>query len=151
MGVRFEGKSDDYLRKLTNAIGDDGGGLDAASRRLSAFMSNSMPDAPIPTGKGGWTQQSKFHSQPGQPPFAQTGGLRRSIGNGRTGTLRWAAGTLRVPDARTESGLNKGMLMEFGTATIAPRPWARPALRNNKDAISRAFSAAVERKMGGGA
>lgn len=147
MGVTYIDKSGPWLKRVEAAAET---GLDAATQYLSTKMVESMPAAPIPVGQGGWKKTSRFHSAPGQPPFRQTGQLSRSVSNGRVGTLRWAAGTIRG-QAQTKDGQhNYGYLLEFGTSKMAARPWLRPALYNNTTGIEREFNRAFASKMGAG-
>lgn len=66
-------------------------------------------------------------SQPGQPPFKQTGTLRASV--------------QQEIDASTQSGrvgtnLRYGLFLETGTRRgLAPRPWLRPAFEYVKTQI----------------
>lgn len=139
MGVVITDKSKEYLGRLERAFGDPGGGLDKGTQFLSDKMRQSMPGAGaarIETPSG-----PKFiPSAPGQPPGIRSvtstgprGGKRRSeflsgrLFNARSGTLRWIAGT-NVSYARH---------LEFGTSTMAARPFMRPAVRNHKDKLAR--------------
>ena len=77
-------------------------------------------------------------SAPGHPPNSDTGRLVKSIGfdldsqklAGRVGT-----------------NLKYGAWLEFGTQTMAPRPWLSPAFRRNleeiKDQIAEAFAEGI--------
>lgn len=153
MGVVVTDNSDAFLRRLTDAVDKPGGGLDAATQFLSAKMRESMPGAGaarIDTPSG----PRFIASSPGQPPGIRSvtstgprGGKRRSeflrlkLVNARVGDLRWASGT----------NVSYAKHLEFGTATMAARPFMRPALRNNEAAIGRVFNARVRRIMEGGA
>ena len=143
MGVVIEDKSDAFLKRLTSAVGDPGGGLDAATQFLAAKKRESMPGAgaAVIQGTGGDTGiRAKYvPSTPGSPPGVRTGLLRNSLTNARVGLLRWAAGT----------NVDYAKHLEFGTADTPARPFMRPALRNNEAAIGRVFNARVRRKMGG--
>lgn len=145
MGVQYEDKSKEYLRKVEAAADGEGGGLDRATVYLASKMANSMPGAgaSVLPGTGGDTgvRAEYVPSRPGQPPGVRTNRLRGSLTNARVATLRWAAGT-NVDYARH---------LEFGTVNMPPRPFMRPALRNNRAGIQREFNKGFERKMGGGA
>lgn len=152
MGVVIEDNSDAYLKRLTEAVGGEGGGLDQATQFLSAKMRESMPGAGaarIDTPSG----PRFIASNPGQPPGIRSvtstgprGGKRRSeflrlkLVNARVGDLRWASGT----------NVSYAKHLEFGTAKMAARPFMRRALRENTRGIQGVFSTAVRKKMGGG-
>ena len=150
MGVTITDNSKEYLARLGRAFGDPGGGLDKGTQFLSDKMRESMPGAGaarIETPSG----PRFIPSAPGQPPGIRSvtstgprGGKRRSEFlsnrqfNARTGPLRWAAGT-NVSYARS---------LEFGTSTMAARPFMRPALRNNSEQLARIVIARVREIMG---
>lgn len=148
MGVVIEDNSDAFLKQLENAIGDPGGGLDAATQFGASKTRESMPGAGAAAihGTGGkkGTIVAYIPSNPGQPPGVRSQGgnserLRDSQTNARVGPMRWAWG----------SNVSYARALEFGTADMPARPFLRPALRNNRDAIGRVFIARVRRIMGG--
>lgn len=97
MAVVYTDKSGPWLEKVSNAIDNPGGALDAASLALASKMQDLMPGggAGVRSGTGGDTGvASKFiPSAPGQPPGVRTNRLRGSMTNARVSALRWAAGT----------------------------------------------------------
>jgi len=147
MGVVYTDKSDAFLKRVEKAAES---GLDRATLFVSTEMSESMPDAPVPTGEGGWKTRTNFHSAPGRPPWAQSGNLRRNLANGRVSRLKWAAGTIRGMTMTDDGKYNYGLLLEFGTSKMAARPWARPAINNNRIRIGKEFIKGFQASMGGG-
>jgi len=145
MGVVFTDKSEAYLRRLTSAIEDQGGALDAATQFAADKSARSMPGAGanVFPGTGGDTgvRARYIPSSPGQPPGVRTNRLRGSLTNARIGTLRWAFGT-NVEYARAQ---------EFGTSKMPARPFLRPVINMHRAAIGRVFNARLKSKMGGGA
>ena len=84
-------------------------------------------------------------SLPGNPPAPDTGNLRNSI--------RWEVSsekeivTGRVGSTQKEPPY--GAYLEFGTSVIAPRPWLRPAMRNNENFIKKNVSSTVKKVLEG--
>lgn len=76
-------------------------------------------------GKPKTLRQLGFHqaSAPGQAPAVDTGMLRRSVVIDDS-ELRGR----EVIRNRIGTGIKYGQWLEFGTRSIAPRPWARPSL-----------------------
>ncbi len=75
------------------------------------------------------------HSRPGNPPYKQTGHLRRSIA--------WEASGLR---GRVGSNLKYARYLELGTRTMAARPFLRAALAKHRATIA----AILAGKLGAG-
>ena len=73
------------------------------------------------------------HSEPGDPPFVQTGMLRRSINYNVDGTKLLLGSTLK-PQGSDHS---YAWLLEWGSSIMAARPYLRPAVRRNKSLIVR--------------
>lgn len=71
------------------------------------------------------------HSKPGEPPFVQTGHLRRSITWRNNGRLRAWVG-VNVGNAEV-SGY--ALALEFGTKNMAARPFLRSTMWRNVDAL----------------
>lgn len=84
-------------------------------------------------------------SLPGNPPAPDTGNLRNSI--------RWEVNsekeivTGRVGSTQKEPPY--GAYLEFGTSVIAPRPWLKPAMRNNENFIKKNVSSTVKKILEG--
>jgi HK97 gp10 family phage protein len=75
--------------------------------------------------RGGVLHQA---SAPGEPPAVDTGALRNSIGHEAVGDV-----------LRVGSGLDYSAYLEFGTPKMEPRPFARPALADVQDQMTRAI------------
>ena len=75
------------------------------------------------------------HSASGEPPFVQTGHLRRSITfDSPNDTTRRVGSTLKAEGSAEHS---YAFYMEMGTGKMAARPYLRPALLRNRKAILR--------------
>lgn len=76
---------------------------------------------------------------PGAPPNVQQGTLKRSITKSRRGPRRWVVG----------AGVIYGQFLEFGTSTMAARPWLRPALRvtQNSGRLNDTFARVTAREL----
>jgi len=74
------------------------------------------------------------HSLPGEPPFVQTGMLRRSITFMREGAKKLLVGSSLKPQGGQHS---YAWLLEMGSpgGQLAARPYLRPAVRKNKRTI----------------
>ncbi len=102
-------------------------------REAKELVSKPGPTREFSTGEsvGGETVRA---SLPGEPPRKRTGeNLRNTIGTekgNKSGTI-WRVGT------RGESRI--GFWLEFGTRFMKPRPWLRPALKQNRQRLKRIF------------
>lgn len=86
-------------------------------------------------GSGEARRQGGAASAPGEPPAPDTGALRGSI------AVAWQDdGTVRVG-----SGLEYAPMLEYGTATIEPRPHARPAKDLAWDLMNGTMTATLKR------
>lgn len=93
--------------------------------------------------------KTKAHhpSLPGNPPAPDTGNLRESIRyevHNDDGKVYGIVGsTQKKPDY--------GLYLEYGTSDgrIAPRPWLRPAMRNDNEFIHRTIAIAVKNTLTG--
>ncbi len=74
------------------------------------------------------------HSSPGDPPFKQTGHLRRSIA--------WEAVSDTV--GRVGTNVKYGLYLEMGTSRMAARPYLRPRLGANRLTLARILTAQVK-------
>ncbi|MDD5712003.1 MAG: hypothetical protein PHY31_04500 [Smithellaceae bacterium] len=115
-------------------------GLDRASLFLVNDIVESFGNPPRePDGKGGTKANSSkkwkgmFHSMPGQPPYVQTGTLRRSIRSVKPMPLtRYVGSTLKPVNGAEHS---YAFYLEMGTSKMHARPYLRPALIRNKSKI----------------
>lgn len=118
-------------------------GLDKAA----AFLVNevvqsfgSPPPLPVEarTARGKRITARKWrrahHAPPGQPPFVQTGTLRRSITFATPRPLSRHVGSTLKPQGGSPS---YAMCLERGTSKMAARPYLRPALEKNRKEIMR--------------
>ena len=78
--------------------------------------------------------QSPPPSQPGAPPNVDTGALRASIKAMQERPLRWL-----VAD-----GVEYGVMLEYGTPHMAPRPWMRLAVDRVKRQVAEKFKGLVK-------
>jgi hypothetical protein len=89
-----------------------------------------------PLGKGGKPKKSQktvynfTHSRPGNPPYKQTGELRRSIGweLRALGLIGRVGSNIRTPAYP--------LYLELGTRRMAPRPYLRAALVKHQAALA---------------
>lgn len=77
-------------------------------------------------------------SSPGQPPRKQSGDLQKSIQIDKS----------NINNKRTRIGSDKdyAAALEGGTGSQAPRPYLRPAFRDNKAGVLREFNKAGKNK-----
>ena len=91
--------------------------------------------------------KTKAHhpSMPGNPPAPDTGNLRNSI------RYEITAGTTEsyAIIGTTQKDPPYGEYLEYGTKKMKPRPWLRPAMKNNEEWIRKTISNAVIRALKG--
>jgi len=123
----------DYEDKLSQR-------LDKASIMLVNDVVKSFGSAPPePDKKGGFKKNSskawkrKHHSMPGEPPFVQTGHLRRSITFDAPDKLTRRVGSTLKPVE--QGGHSYAYHLEVGTSKMKARPYLRPAVLRNKKQI----------------
>ena len=78
----------------------------------------------------GVTRNGHTASAPGDPPAVQTGTLRNSVQAVQVDPLTWevgVAGKTKHPTSGEAVG-KIALYLEFGTRTLAPRPFVRPTL-----------------------
>ncbi len=92
--------------------------------------------------KGGYKKNSSrswkeaHHSAPGEPPYVQTGMLRRSIAWAAPTKLVRLVGSMLRPQG--ESGSHSyAWYLEYGTSKMAARPYLLPALRRLRGQLFR--------------
>lgn len=105
--------------------------------RQSFGSAPPLPDGGAVNGLGQKVSAKKWrekhHSAPGEPPYVQTGMLRRSISFQREGTKRLLVGsTLKPQGGSTHS---YAFWLEIGCPRMAARPYLRPAVKKNKRMI----------------
>lgn len=121
MSVRWD--SDKIVAAMTGAVH---AGLDAAADVIAdaAVAIHGRDHGGVP-------------SRPGDPPNVQTNNLRASIRRTRASNFHVGVGT----------AVDYGRYLEFGTVTIAPRPWLRRAMAVSEKDARRAFTAAFKAKL----
>ncbi len=78
------------------------------------------------------THKTYTASSPGEPPAQRLGELRQSVSTlvvGRGDNLTGAVGTDK----------EYGLMLEYGTKNMAPRPWLRPSFEKAEAAIKAIF------------
>ena len=137
-------KREAYLKALEQRMGRnlDRIGVFVQGEVVRSFGSPLAPGADGPvTATGRETTAKRFrmarHSKPGDPPFVQTGTLRRSITFKREGKTVFVGSSLK-PQGGNPS---YAWMLEMGSplGQLAARPYLRPAVRKNKDTILRMF------------
>lgn len=138
---RLVWKADAYLKKVDAELGRN---LDRVGVFLQGEIVRSFgsPGAPAeggprtPTGRKTTAKRfrSAQHSAPGEPPYVQTGTLRRSITFVREGAKKLLVGSSLQPQGNSHS---YAWLLEMGSpgGQLAARPYLRPAVRKNKMTI----------------
>lgn len=96
----------------------------------------SMSDTPR---NNNVTYHGNHHpSLPGNPPAPDTGNLRASVHY----TIETSGQTII---GRVGTDVEYGKMLEYGTSKIAPRPWLKPALDNNKDFIEKTIRGVMKK------
>ena len=119
--------------------------MDKAAILLQGEIVKSFGSPPVaPEGwKPGRSKKSaekvwrgKQHSAPGEPPYVQTGMLRRSITWAAPTKLIRLVGSMLRPQG--ESGSHSyAWYLEYGTSKMAARPYLLPALRRLRATLFR--------------
>ena len=129
MPVTFNGKRlSDELRVAV---------LAGVVKATEAVRSEAI-DLILNSPKSGKTYGQHLASAPGEPPASDTGYLVSQITTSYN--ERELTGTVK-------SGATYGPMLEFGTQTIEPRPYMRPALDNKSKEIQQFIAAAVVEAM----
>ncbi len=100
-------------------------------KKAAVFLVGEVKKSFGNTGIAGATKADRAanRSMPGDPPNVDTGTLRRSI----THEL------LNESTARVGSNIKYAPALELGTKNMAPRPYLRPAVANNRRKIVKMF------------
>lgn len=85
--------------------------------------------------------KTKAHhpSLPGNPPAVDTDNLRNSIRYEVHDEVKEVYGVV----GSSQLGENYAVYTEYGTSTMAPRPWLRPAMNKNNEWIRKSIAKAV--------
>jgi hypothetical protein len=115
---------DKIIREMPDRVGEF---LDQEAEMVVNDIKLSFGDSP--SGEVYHRRGLKIHiaSVEGYPPNVDTGALRASI--------EWE----EVNDSTREirDGVEYGEYMEFGTETVAPRPWLGPAMERERRQIKK--------------
>jgi HK97 gp10 family phage protein len=139
-GYRLVWNADKVLKNIDQKLGRnlDAVGVMLQRKVVESFGSPSaLPEGGAVNGRGKKISAKKWrqgqHSKPGDPPFVQTGTLRRSITYERDGLRKLLVGSSLKPQGGSEHSY--AFWLEMGGSVRAAHPFLRPALRNNKAAI----------------
>lgn len=141
----------EYLEKtvplLRNEIAKS---LELCSQKVRSDIQSSMAHTERNMEVSYFTNnKTKAHhpSMPGNPPAPDTGNLRNSI------RYEITAGTTEsyAIIGTTQKDPPYGEYLEYGTKKMKPRPWLRPAMKNNEEWIRKTISNAVIRALRGAA
>lgn len=113
-------------------------GLTRAAIRLQAEMKNVQQRTPR-TGK---RDPKHVRSQPGTPPARQDGTLINRIAHNGASAANLVA--------RAGTNLRYGRWLEFGTGTMAPRPWVFVALQKARPKLTEDFKTAARAALRSG-
>lgn len=114
------------LRKLR------GGMIRPVTQAVFASAKDLEVDAALSITKGSVSGRGHVPSKPGEPPSADTQVLSRNIEAVSTGPLK----------AEVSSNAPYALALEFGTSTVAERPYMRPATaRERPRAVKRILDA----------
>lgn len=122
MNEKFEKKGQSVEMNLRRAVTN---GALRIERTAKLLMKNTQRGEPVRRGK-------RFHapSVPGAAPAPDTGRLIQSI----THTVAEDGKSSRVGTA-----VVYGKMLEYGTSRMAPRPWLRPSVEQNRAKIVEDF------------
>ena len=99
--------------------------VDRNLRKAGIFVVNEVKRDLSTQGSKTSESATQKHSSPGDPPFRQTGQLRRSIARERVGA-----------EERVGSNIKYARFLELGTLNMSPRPFLRPAVIRNRRKIA---------------
>lgn len=101
--------------------------LRAAARECGAQIIRAILEEVRDRAKDSMKQGHGRPSKPGTPPNIQTGHLHAGIMASSEKTIEQQGFGVVVSRSKTKSGLDYGMLHEFGGRFHPPRPFLRPA------------------------
>jgi hypothetical protein len=112
----------------------------ALGRALYATASKIAVDAQVSITRGAVSGKGHVPSRPGEPPMNDTGMLANAI----------EAALVEPLKAEVRSNAPYSEALEYGTSTIAERPFWRPAIAKNKDTLRDNVTAVLNRAIAGG-
>ena len=137
---------EELSKLLTTAAGNIGGSLEKAIKlcctKIQSDIQESMSNTQLDVSKSYYTNnKTKAHhpSMPGNPPAPDTGNLRQSIRYEVHGEGKEVYGLV----GSTQKDPPYGAYLEYGTSKVEPRPWLRPAMRENEGFVRNALAKAV--------
>lgn len=97
----------------------------------------ALPEGGVKDSRGKAISAKKWrqgqHSAPGEPPFVQTGTLRRSITYNKINEMTSHIGSTLKPEG--DSAHSYAYWLEIGNSRMKARPYLRPAILRNKKKI----------------
>ena len=136
MGVKFEDKSAEFLKRVEKAADK---GVAVAAEYLAQNIQSSMPGAgagvEVGTGGDSGVRANYIASNPGSTPGVRTNRLKGSITSQKTDKkMQRAVGT----------NVNYAMALERGTSKMPARPFMTPGVRASKKGMIARFKKAMK-------
>jgi hypothetical protein len=113
--------------------------LDGMAKAAAMRVANRAVQSLTTGGRSGKVYRGHQASAPGQPPALLTGDLARSCQVTQVRKCIWA---VHFTD-------RKAWWLEYGTPTIAPRPYLRPAIRAEQNNYRAEVRKAVQKALAG--
>lgn len=142
---------EEFSKLLAARAGDIGGSLEKAIKlcctKIQSDIQESMSNTQLDMSKSYYTNnKTKAHhpSLPGNPPAPDTGNLRKSIRYEVHEEGKEVYGLV----GSTQKDPPYGAYLEYGTSKVEPRPWLRPAMRENEGFVRNAIAQAVRESLG---
>lgn len=142
---------EEFSKLLAARAGDIGGSLEKAIKlcctKIQSDIQESMSNTQLDMSKSYYTNnKTKAHhpSLPGNPPAPDTGNLRKSIRYEVHEEGKEVYGLV----GSTQKDPPYGAYLEYGTSKVEPRPWLRPAMRENEWFVRNAIAKAVRESLG---
>lgn len=137
MPVKFEWYGEEFLKDMKSAI-------KAGLPKIADDLKKAIQREVSKPGSGRiYRTRTGTHqaSLPGSPPALDTGGYRKSI------RVKSAALTGTEPKVVIESTSNFGLMLEYGTRRMRPRPHFRPVLKREAKKLVDKFADDINRKI----
>lgn len=139
-----------FLAQKTSSIKDNLEiAIDRCGEKIRSDIQYNMSHTPLDMSKSYYTNnKTKAHhpSLPGNPPAPDSGNLRESI---RYEVHKEGKEVYGIVGS-TQKDPDYSVYTEYGTSKMAPRPWLKPAMRENSQFIKYAISKAVKNTLTGG-